>query len=195
LPSYGLIVEGDGDAEVFQKLLPMVNSPDAAVYPLICGGIKQLMKQFPELLRRFEYVHNGEPVDRALVIADCDNKSIHDVLSELQSRLGNRTYKFTQGLRFVVVRRKLDTWLLADEKAINAARQGRGQQIQRVNDVLEDLMHPKERLQRIMSAAKLIYTPATLGRIAENIDVAVLTDRVPSFRSFHIAVRQGLLDP
>src|SRR5205814_987703 len=124
-------------------LLPMVNSPDATIYSLACGGIKELIKQFPALLKRFEYIHNGNPVDRALVIADCDNKSIDEVFAQLQSRLGNRTYNFPQGVRFCVVRRKLDTWLLADENAINAVREGKGKQIPRVNEILEDMMHPK----------------------------------------------------
>ena len=189
MPSYGLIVEGEADQRVFEHLIRKVNSPDAAVYPLSCGGVERLMKEFPDLLRRFEYAHDSGPVDGALVIRDCDNKSALDVLEQMKKRLGNRTFRFPRGVELCAISRKLDSWLLADENAINAVSLSRrGKRIARVNEVIEDIAWPKEHLQRLLSEAKLNYTSVVLGEIAAEISLKQLEYRVPSFVSFKRSV-------
>ena len=189
MPSYGLIVEGDGDLCVFEHLIRKVNSPGAAIYPLQCGGVNRLMKVFPALLKRFEYSHEGGPVDGALVIRDSDNKPIDEVLKQMAEKLENRNYKFPRGVELCCVHRKLDTWLLADESAINAVSQSRGgKTIARINETLEDIVRPKERLQKVLSEAKLNYSPAVLGEIAAQIDLQQLAYRVRSFERFRQSV-------
>jgi hypothetical protein len=189
LPSYGLIVEGEADKNVFDQLIRKVNSPDASIYPLTCGGVGRFMKMFPDLLLSFKYMHNGGSVDGALVIRDCDNKSAQDVLSRMQEKLGNRTYNFPRGIEFCVVNRNLDSWLLADERAINEVSRARqGRPVARVNETIEEITHPKERLQGILNEAKLVYTPAVLGEIAAAINLQDLEYRVPSFVSFKESV-------
>ena len=185
MPSYGLIVEGEADEQVFQHLVKKVNSPDAAIYCRVCGGVERLMKEFPALLQTFEYAHHGEPVDGALVIRDCDNKTVIDVVNRMQEKLGNRTYRFPRGVELCVIKRKLDSWLLADENALNTVSQSRrGRMIARVNESVEDITHPKERLQRLLSDAKINYTSAVLGEIAAKISLEHLEYRVPSFTPF-----------
>ena len=185
MPSYGLVVEGDGDAQVFQHLVRKVNSPDASIYCRVCGGVDRLMREFPALLQTFEYAHNSGPVDGALVIRDCDYKAAPAVLQQLKDKLGRRSYSFRRGVEFCAVKRKLDSWLLADETAINRVSHLRGGRvISRVNETIEDITHPKERLQKLLSQAKLNYTAAVLGEIAAEIDLAQLEYRVPSFLAF-----------
>lgn len=189
MPSYGLIVEGEGDQHVFENLIKKVNSPDSAIYPLPCGGVGRLMKEFPALLKRFEYIHNLGPVDGALVIRDADNKSTEKVLAQMREKLQNKTYKFPHGVELCCVNRKVDTWLLADETAINEVSRLRGgKPVQRINQDLEDIVHPKELLQKILSAAKLKYSPAVLGEIAACVRLEQLETRVPSFKHFKRSV-------
>lgn len=185
MPSYGLIVEGDADGQVFQHLVRKVNSPSASIYCLVCGGVERLMREFPVLLRTFEYAHNGGPVDGALVIRDCDRKSPATVLAQMRERLGSRTYVFPRGVELCAVNKKLDSWLLADERAINEVSRTRGgKTIARVNETIEDIAWPKELLQKKLNEAKLIYTAAVLGEIAAVIDLDQLEYRVPSFVAF-----------
>jgi hypothetical protein len=186
LPSYGIVVEGEGDEQVFQHLIRKVNSPDAAIYCRVCGGVERLMKEFPDLLKTFEYAHNGEPVDGALVIRDCDNKSIEDVLNRMKEKLGRRIYRFPHGVEFCAIKRKLDSWLLADENAINAVCRRRA--ISRVNETIEEITHPKERLQKLLGEAKVNYTSAVLGQIAAEMNLEQLEYRVPSFAPFKRSV-------
>ena len=184
MPSYGLIVEGDTDSQVFQHLIKKVNSPDASIYPLTCGGVGKLVQKFPDWLNAFERVHDGGPVDGALVIRDCDNKTPTMVLRQMKEKLGRKTYRFP--VEFCAVRRKLDSWLLADENAINKV--SRGKVVARVNEAIEDINDPKERLQEILNEVKLKYTAAVLGEIAAVIELEELERRVPSFKSFKESV-------
>src|SRR5437016_5679955 len=92
--------------------------------------------ELPALLKRFEFAHNGGPVDGALVIRDCDNNAPATVLSQMQEKLGRKTYSFPR-VEFCAVRRKLDSWLLADEKAITKV--SRGKPIPRINEAIEDI--------------------------------------------------------
>jgi hypothetical protein len=152
------------------------------------------MKEFPTLLQTFEYAHNGGPVDGALVIRDCDNKAAADVLNQMKERLGRKTYNFPRGVELCVVKKQLDSWLLADANAINivsgSRRMGnsRHRTVARINETIEEITHPKDRLQRILSDVKLIYTSAVLGEIAAAIDLRELEDRIPSFMSFKESV-------
>lgn len=189
MPSYGLIVEGDTDKSVFENLVRKINSLDAEIYSFPCGGVSYLMREFPALLRRFEHIHLGGPVDGALVIRDADNKPIDQLRARMAEKLRNRTYNFPRGIELCCVNRKLDTWLLADESAINIVSEKRGgKQISRVNDTLEDIVSPKERLQKLLSDAKLNYSPAVLGEIAYHMDLKQLEYRVRSFQDFKQSV-------
>jgi len=182
-------VEGEGDEQVFKQLILKINSPEAAIYCRPCGGVHRLMKEFPALLQTFEYAHHGGPVDGALVIRDSDDKPVSDVLDRMREKMGARHYRFPRGVELCIIRRKLDSWLLADENAINTvSRLRRGRLIPRVNETIEDITRPKERLQQLLSDAKLNYTSVVLGEIAAAINIEQLEYRVPSFTGFKNSV-------
>ena len=188
LPSYGLIVEGDSDEGVFSQLIRRVNSPEASIYPLRCGGVGTLMKEFPVLLKRFEFAHHGGPVTAALVIRDGDGKATEEVLHQMREKLGNRTYRFDR-LELCVIQRNTDTWLLADHNAVNTvARSRNGRNVAEVNGTLEDIEDPKSRMRALLTAAKLNYTPAVLTEIAGRINLDTLTYRLRSYQPFQEAV-------
>ena len=191
MPSFGLIVEGPGDVEAFSKLVPRTDTPGSAIHALDCGGKSKLMSIFPVLLDQFRHCHNGGPVDKALIIRDSDRRAMDDVLAEMERRLGNRTYPFP--VELCVVRRCLDTWLLADHNAVStvALRRG-GRAVAPVNGDLEEIQNAKERFMKMLSEGRLPYTPAVLGEIAEVVDLATLRYRLRSFTNFENMVNAGL---
>lgn len=182
MPSYGLIVEGIYDTPVYQTLTHRLDSPDARFFTLECGGVGNLMKRFPGLLKSLEFVDGGNPVDRALVIRDCGNRLVADVEAEMRAKIAGIRYRFPRGVDVCAVRQETEAWLLADERAISTAANGRV--AGSVNGNLEDMTDPKERLLRILSQVKLDYLPSTLGSIAANADVEIMRYRLPAFRSF-----------
>jgi len=187
LPSYGLVVEGEGDQRVYENLVPRIDSPDATVYCRSCGGVGRLMREFSALLKTFEYVHEGAPVDLAIVIRDTDMKPPALVMQKMREQLRNRRYPFP--IELCVVVRKLDTWLLADETAINAvARLRDGKVVARINEDVETIVDPKTRLQRTLTAAGLPYNPRVLEEIAQNANLQTLQYRSASFRQFEASV-------
>jgi len=182
VPSYGLIVEGIYDKPVYETFTHRLDSPDARFFTLECGGVGNLMKQFPGLLKSLEFIDGGNPVDRALVIRDCGNRLATDVEAEMRARIAGINYRFPRGVDVCAVRQETETWMLADERAISTVAGGRV--VGTVNGNLEDMIDPKERLLRILSRAKLDYLPSTLGSIAGSADVEIMRYRLPAFRSF-----------
>jgi hypothetical protein len=140
------------------------------------------MKQFPGLLKSLEFIDEGNPVDRALVIRDCGNRLAADVEADMRARIAGVQYRFPRGVDVCAVRQETETWLLADEQAISTVASGRT--VGTVNGNLEEIVGPKERLQRILSRVKLNYLPSTLGAIAGYADVEIMRYRLPTFRSF-----------
>lgn len=181
VPSYGLIVEGIYDTPVYRTLTHRLDSPDARFFTLECGGVGNLMKQFPGLLKSLEFIDEGNPVDRALVIRDCGNRLAADVEADMRARIAGIQYRFPRGVDVCAVRQETETWLLADERAISTAS---GRIVGTVNGNLEEIVDPKERLQRILSKVKLDYLPSTLAVIAGYADVEIMRYRLPAFRSF-----------
>jgi hypothetical protein len=182
VPSYGLIVEGIYDTPVYETLTNRLDSPDARFFTLECGGVGNLMKRFPGLLRYLEVIDGGNPVDRALVIRDCGNRLAADVEAEMRIKIAGVQYRFPRGVDVCAVRQETETWLLADEQAISTVASGRT--VGTVNGNLEDIIDPKARLQRILSHVKLDYLPSTLGAVARRADVEIMRYRLPAFRSF-----------
>ncbi len=191
LPSYGLIVEGAKDAAVYPCLTRRTDSPDADTYVLDCGGVGRLMKEFPAFLRRFEHVHNGGPVDKAIVIRDADRKRADDVIAEMRRRLGDKTYGFPVDL--CVISRETETLLLADIPAIQRVSGARGGgRVPPVQENLDTIFDAKGRLSRVLSEARLSVTPALYAEIAKELDLGTLRQRVPTFNDFERSVLAGM---
>ena len=183
--SYGLIVEGEKDACVFKEFVGRLNGANPQVRVRSCGGIPALKKNFPTFLRELESILEGRPVDKALVIRDSDGKDPQQQEADLRQILGNRMFAFPDGVHFFVVRQQMDALLLADEAAITSVaieRGGRG--VPRINEAIEDLVRPKERLLRELSRARLPYTPQVCREIAASADLETICYRCPSFASF-----------
>ena len=79
----------------------------------------------------------------------------------------------------------MDALLLADHEAVTHVALSRGgREVGPVNEALENIVRPKERLLRTLSAARLPYTPAVCGEIAAIADLERIGYRCPSFQMF-----------
>jgi len=85
----------------------------------------------------------------------------------------------------------LETWLLADENAINQVSQQRkkNKQVAAVTIDLESHEGAKELFQKQLSRADLLATVQVYQEVASFADVARITARCPHFQQFVEKVR------
>ena len=141
------------------------------------------MRKFPGFLEEFRYVKQGMPVDKALIIRDADNKEPHALITAMREKYTNRTYPFPVAPMIIV--QELETWLLADSQALSHVV---GRSVPDLTDPLERIANPKERLQKILSDAKVPYTSEVARKIAAATRLGPLEYRCPSFQAFRRAL-------
>jgi hypothetical protein len=191
LASYGLIVEGPYDEAFYGSLIPRMSNANQPIVTRPCGGVANLMKQFPALLRDLEHFLAGRPVDKALVIRDSKGPDAETPRRKMAEKVTGRMYNFPRGIHLCVVRREMETWLLADTDAINAVAASRGgRQVADVTGILEDVQDPKGMLRSLLSQAGIDYTPAVCAEIASKLSMERFEYRCPSFHVF----KQSVLD-
>ena len=189
--TFGLVIEGGYDEAVLTEFIRKCVGYDIEVVSRVCNPKGSLMKRFPGFLEEFRYVKQGMPVDRALVIRDADMREPQGLLREMESKIAHRTYEFSP-VRFVVIVRELEAWLLADSEAISTVTSAySGWVVSEVNESIEAIVDPKARLQRMLSEAKVAYTREVARKIALAANVEHIAYRCPSFRSFVHAIRNG----
>lgn len=183
--SYGIIVEGDYDSAVYDAIIRRLTSPDIHIKPLVCRGKANLMKEFPALLRAFEYDVEGKPVDMAIVIRDSDGRNPDEVETQMRAKIEGRRYPFRLNVRLHAVRHAMDAWLLGDVDAINTVTTSRrGTHVTRLPDSPEDLLRPKDGLRNLLADHRVAYTAEVCREIARTTDLHVLAQRCPPFRVF-----------
>lgn len=184
MPSYGLVMEGPYDTPVFKELTRRLDGPDFKCFTFECEGRANLKRKFPGYLKALEHWDAGGPVDKVLVICDCDNDSVAQVEAELSACV-NLPFSFPFGIEFCAIKRETETWLLADHEAICAiAEKMSGRPVPEILGDLEAIVDPKEKLRKVLASARLPYTPGVLGAIAAAADLDKLRYRLPSFRNF-----------
>jgi Domain of unknown function (DUF4276) len=185
MPSYGLIVEGVFDENVYPVLIRKIVSPESTIIVRQTGGVPKLLKLFPILLRELECCLRGNPVDKAIVIRDWSKIDRLECEEELRQRVRDKNFSFPHGIQFCCVRHEMEAWLLADEEAINSvARTRSGREVARVNEDVEEIRDPKGRLRAILAQAGLPYDPQVCGEIARAASLERLRYRCPCFRVF-----------
>lgn len=159
--------------------------PQVEVFFRRCGGVAQLMKRFPVLLRDLEHFRQGRPVDKAIVIRDWRGPDVNTCEQQLRQKVEGKHFAFSRGVQFCGVRQEMEAWLLADVDAINSvARDRGGQTVPFVRGEIEEIGNPKERLTQLLSKAGLPYNAEVCREIAHRADIETLRHRCPSFRSF-----------
>lgn len=181
---YGIVVEGAYDQGVYEELIGRVATGVRQVVPRVMHGVSNLRKRFPVMLEDLQ----ERPVDKALVICDSNGDDPEAVEASLLATLADRNFSFTRGAHVIVVRRNMETWLLADPEAINRVAWNRmGRTRSAINPVREDLEEhprPKEELKRLLSQVGLPYDPMVCREIARRINLGRLDRRCPSFGRF-----------
>lgn len=189
MPTFGLVVEGTYDEAALTVLIRKCIEGDVDVVARPCGPSGALMNKLPGFLEEFRHVRQGTHVDKALVIRDSNDKDPDELMQRMQSNVADRSYPFP--LRFVLIVRELETWLLADNAAISEVTQEySGRIVSAINETLEEIRDPKARLQRILSDARVAYTEEVARKIATAANLNRIEYRCPNFRIF----RQAVLD-
>jgi hypothetical protein len=183
MPTFGLVVEGEYDEAALTELIRKCSVGYTEIVARLCGG--SIMNKFPGLLEGFRYAKQGTHVDKALVIRDANGKDPNDLLLRMQGKISSRWYPFP--VRCVVIVRELETWLLADDGAISHVTQEyAGRAVSLVNESLEDIHEPKERLKTLLVG--VAYTREVARKIAVALDIKRLRYRCPAFEKFQEAV-------
>ncbi|MBM4294476.1 MAG: DUF4276 family protein [Deltaproteobacteria bacterium] len=178
--TFGILVEGYKDKSVIEALVSKIYPQNNCLcFPY--GGKQRLMEKFPGYLECFKY----SDVNKALITRDKDSQCAKELAARIHEKQQNRNYPFP--VKFCLIKEEIEAWLLADENAISEVV---GEKVSRINENLEDIKHPKEKLQNILSKSNISFTPEILRKIAEAADLRKVEYRCPSFRRF----RDYLLD-
>ena len=184
MPTFGLVVEGEYDKAALTELIRKCIAGHTEVEVRLCSG--SIMSKFPGMLEEFRRAKQGTHVDKALVIRDANGKDPGEIILRMEGKIGNRHYPFP--VKFVAIVRELETWLLADDQAISQVTQRySGRRVAAINETLEDIIAPKERLKSLLAKADVSYTDEVARKIAAAVDIEKLAYRCPGFRRFQLA--------
>jgi hypothetical protein len=183
--AYGIVVEGPYDGAILCELIPRILGREVPVISRPSYGKENLRKNLLTHLGTLEHSVEGRAVDKALVIRDSGGKDCKTLEEELAHRVQGRPWAFSHGLHVCIIRREVETWLLADVAAVNAVAEKRGgRAVAEVQGTLEEVEYPKEKLKQLLSEARLEYTDQVCAEIARAVRLDTLSYRCPSFRIF-----------
>jgi len=186
--TYGLIVEGQYDQEVFPELIKKIVSENSQnevkIIARPCDGKEKLFKNFPKFLEIFKHCNNGIPVDIAFVIQDADCRNHDELKKKLLNKIRNKQYPFK--IQIYIVIQELETWLMADEKAISKVANGK--KTKSIKKPLETICDAKEQLKKLLNVVGLQYIPTVLSNIVKEADISTIRDKCPHFQDFIKAI-------
>jgi len=186
----GIVVEDQRDANVYSALIKRIRSDVDVVLERPCRGVAGVRRNFVGYLKNFEW-HAGYVVVKALVIRDCDRLEPRVAEDELARILQQSEFQPSFPVHFYATRREVETWLLADEAAVNLVARTR----QKVPDArtvagsLEDIPNAKEQFRRMLSQARLMAEPAVYAEVAAVANFSRIIGRCPYFQEFVTRVR------
>ncbi len=183
--TYGIVVEGPYDVAALPELIPRILGRIVPVVSRPCYGKDNLKKHLLVHLETLEHAVEGRAVEKALVIRDSGGKDPRIIEAELTRKLEGRRWAFSHGVHVCIIRREVETWLLADVAAVNAVAEKRGGRVvAEVQGGLEEIEYPKEKLKQLLSEARLEYTEQVCAEIARAVRLDTLSYRCPSFCIF-----------
>jgi hypothetical protein len=106
--------------------------------------------------------------------------------ADLKDRLKKSSFRPTFPVHFYATRRTVETWLLADERALGKVALGRGRtrSIKSVNTLLEEIIDPKTLFLKMLSEADLSADDKVNADIAYEADLVRIAERCPHFYEF-----------
>jgi len=179
---FGIVVEGPSDAAVYPALIRRMRPDVEDVIAQQCGGVPALNKKFVGILRGFGY----HRIDKALVIRDSDRKDPQTAEADLNDRLNRSGFVPTFPVHIYATRCMVETWLLADERAVSkiALSRGRTRSIKAVNKPLEEIPDPKHLFLTMLSKAGLPADDKVYEEIASAVNLDRIAERSPRFAEF-----------
>jgi hypothetical protein len=184
---FGIVVEADRDKVVYSTLIRRIRPDVDDVLARPCQDVVGVRRQFVEWLKNFQW-HSGYQVGKALVIRDSDCHDSRAVENELVRILDQKGFreKLTLPVHFYATRCMVETWLLADEDAVNAVARERGKipAAQPVPDPLEGATDAKRLFRQMLTQAQLPDDPAVYAEVAAAADIDVIKQRCPYFQRF-----------
>src|SRR6266852_4248781 len=164
--NFGIVVEGNQDSAAYPELIKKIRDDIESIFPIPCGGVGTLKKEFINSLKQFKW-RAPHSIDKALVIMDSDCADAFVWEERLGQIYEQSHFKPTFPVHFHATKCKLETWLLADENAINQASQQRGKnkRVTAVTIDLESNKGAKELFQKQLSRADLPATPRVYQEI------------------------------
>jgi hypothetical protein len=184
---FGIVVEAERDSVVYSTFIRRLRNDVEEVIARPCHDVAGVRRQFVGWLKNFQW-HAGYDVGKALVIrdSDCrDSRAVEDELFRILDQKGFRE-KLTLPVHFYATRCMVETWLLADENAVNtvARQRGKAPSAQSVPDPLEGNRNAKALFQRMLSQSHLPADPAVYAEVATAADIDRIKQRCPNFQHF-----------
>jgi hypothetical protein len=148
------------------------------------------MENFVGWLKHFQW-HAEISVDKALVIRDSDCTDPVVWESKMEQILAESHFVPSFQVHFHATKCEVETWLLADENAINHVARSRGKlgSVSKVTIPLESHRNAKELLQQVLSKVRLPADPKVYQEIASAASIDRIAARCPYFRQFADRVR------
>lgn len=185
--NFGIVVEDDRDAKVYSELIRKIRDVEAIV-PYLCHGDSTLKRQFLKALKSFQWYAPNSPysINKALVIVDTDCSDSHLWEAELTQIYQQAHLAPGFPVHFHATKCELETWLRADENAINQVSRARGKNkslgLARIQ--FETYRDAKELFQKRLSEASLRDTPQVYREVARFADIQRIVARCPLFQQF-----------
>ncbi len=176
----GLIVEGLYDVGPYRRWIRKIRQDVGELQARRCNRkIKDTFVRFLHELDR----NPAWQIHKTIVIADSDCNPPNALADQLRNMLEGSAPSFP--VHCFAIRCNLETWLLADEAAINevAERRLKRGRIPRIDDPLET-KDAKTRFHRALSMVELPADDRVYSEIAEHSRIDVLRQRCPQFRDF-----------
>ncbi|SRR6266852_5951345 len=180
----GLVAEDERDCVVYGELARKIRTDLEIVHQIPCHGLGNLKKSFIGYLKYFEYSVEG--IQKAMVIRDSDCKDTVRCEKELEQILEESRFTASFPVHFHATKCEVETWLLADEAAVNLVAQSRGKigRAKPVNIQFESYRNAKELFSKMLSQARLPDDPLVYQLVAEAADIDKIATRCPDFKQF-----------
>lgn len=178
--SLGLIVEGKYDVEPYRHWIRKVRRDVGEIPARPCN--RKVKTKFIGFLQELDR-NPAWQIQKAIVIADSDCGPPDALVAQVTRKLERSMPNFP--VHVFAIRCKLETWLLADEAAINQVAQDRGkaERILRIPGPLET-NGAKQRFHRALSNVGLPADERVYSEIAAHSRIEVIRERCPQFREF-----------
>jgi hypothetical protein len=186
----GIVVEGERDRAAYPELIRKIRDDVETVLAEPCGNDVRLMEKFVGWLKHFQW-HAEPSVNKALVIRDSDCSDAVVWETKMRQIFEQSGFVPSFPVHFYATKCEIETWLLADENAINQVARNRGKQgpVSAVTIQLESHRNAKELFRQVLSKARLPVDPKVYQEIASAASIDRIAARCPYFQQFVDNVR------